>query len=235
MISIRKAQQRGHFDHGWLDTWHSFSFGEYRDPRNMGFRALRVINEDVVSPGAGFGKHGHRDMEIITYVLSGALEHQDSMGNRAVMRPGDIQRISAGAGILHSEYNASQAEPVHLLQIWIEPSKTGVTPRYDERHVPDAEKRGRLRPLAAPDKEAEALGALGIHQDARVYATIVAPGETLRYPVGPDRHIWVQVVRGDLQVNGESLTQGDSAALSDIAELTLAGVTESEVLVFDLN
>ncbi len=231
MLTIRKADDRGHFDFGWLDTRHTFSFGEYHDPRHMGFRALRVINEDVVRGGGGFGTHPHRDMEIVTYVLSGALAHKDSMGNGSTIRPDDVQRMSAGTGITHSEHNASASEPVHLLQIWILPETTGTTPGYEQRAFATTEKRGRLKLVGARDGRD---GAVTIHQDVALYASMLAPGERVQHRLAPGRHAWVQAVRGRLTVNGQELRAGDGAALSDESVVTLTAADESELLVFDL-
>ncbi|HEU4367414.1 MAG TPA: pirin family protein [Methylomirabilota bacterium] len=231
MITIRPATDRGHADHGWLDTWHTFSFADYYDPRFMGFRALRVINEDFVAPGRGFPTHGHRDMEIITYVLEGALEHRDSLGTGSVIRPGEVQRMSAGTGVRHSEANPSPAEPLHLLQIWIEPSKAGIAPGYEQKTFADADKRGRLRLVASPDG---AEGSVTIHQDARVYATVLGPGDKVVHQLGPDRHAWLHVARGALTLNGQRLAQGDGAAIGDETALTLLGEADTEALLFDL-
>ena len=231
MITIRKAEERGHFDFGWLNTYHTFSFGEYYDPRNMGFRALRVINEDFVHPGRGFPTHGHRDMEIITYVLEGGLAHKDSMGNGSTIRPGDVQRMSAGTGVRHSEANPSKDESVHLLQIWILPSEEGIEPGYEEKKFDDEEKRGRLRLVASPDGQD---GSVSIHQDARVSAAILDPAQQVSYELKPDRHAWVQVARGAIEINGQPLKQGDGASISEERELTITGTEPSEILLFDL-
>lgn len=231
MLTIRKSGDRGHFDFGWLDTRHTFSFGDYYDPKHMGFRALRVINEDVVHAGGGFGTHPHRDMEIVTYVLSGGLAHRDSMGNGSVIRPGDVQRMSAGTGVTHSEHNASRTEPVHLLQIWLLPAKTGSAPSYEQKTFSTAEKRGRLRLVGAADGHD---GAVTIHQDVALYASVLEPGERVHHVLAPGRHAWVQVVRGTIGVNGETLAAGDGAALSDVRDVTITATTESELLLFDL-
>jgi len=233
MITIRKAEDRGRFDHGWLDTRHTFSFASYHDPAQMGFRALRVINEDRVIAGEGFGTHGHEDMEIISYVLTGALAHKDSTGGQGVLRPGEVQRMSAGTGVRHSEYNGSKDEIVHFLQIWLHPDRAGHAPSYEQKVFPDAEKKGRLRLVASPDA---AEGSLLVHQDARVYATILASGETVRHGLAPGRHAWVQVARGELTVNGRALGAGDGAAISDEREVVLAGrgAASNEALLFDL-
>ena len=231
MIAIRPAKERGHADHGWLDTWHTFSFADYDDRRFMGFRSLRVINEDFVAPGRGFPTHGHRDMEIITYVLEGALEHRDSLGTGSVIRPGEVQRMSAGTGVRHSEANPSASEPLHLLQIWIEPSKSGIPPGYEQKTFADADKRGRLRLVASPDG---AEGSVTIHQDARVYATVLDAGQQVVHRLAPGRHAWLHVARGALTLNGQRLSQGDGAAISDEASLVVVGETGAEALLFDL-
>ena len=230
-INIRPAKERGHADHGWLDTWHTFSFSDYYDPRFLGFRGLRVINEDVVGPGRGFPTHGHRDMEIITYVLQGALQHRDSLGTGSIIRPGDVQRMSAGTGVRHSEGNPSTTEPVHLLQIWIEPARTGIEPSYEQKTFADDDKRGRLRLVASPDG---ADGSVTIHQDARVYATLLGPGRQVVHRLAPGRHAWVHVARGSLTLNGERLGAGDGAAISAEPTLTLVGEQDAEALLFDL-
>jgi quercetin 2,3-dioxygenase len=230
-IEMRRAAERGHADHGWLDTWHTFSFSDYYDPRFMGFRALRVINEDFVAPGRGFPTHGHRDMEIITYVLEGALEHRDSLGTGSVIRPGEVQRMSAGTGVRHSEANPSANELVHLLQIWIEPAKAGIEPGYEQKTFDDEDKRGRLRLVASPDG---ADGSVTICQDARVYATVLGPGQQVVHSLAPDRHAWVHVARGSFTLNGQRLTAGDGAAASKESVLTLVGEQDAEALLFDL-
>jgi redox-sensitive bicupin YhaK (pirin superfamily) len=230
-IALRRAAERGHADHGWLDTWHTFSFSDYYDPRFMGFRALRVINEDFVAPGRGFPTHAHRDMEIITYVLEGALEHRDSLGTGSVIRPGEVQRMSAGTGVRHSEANPSADAAVHLLQIWIEPAKQGIEPSYEQKTFADADKRGRLRLVASPDA---VEGSVTIHQDARVYATMLGRGEEVVHPLAPGRHAWVHVARGALTLNGQHLTAGDGAAASKESVLTLVGEQDAEALLFDL-
>jgi redox-sensitive bicupin YhaK (pirin superfamily) len=231
MLTIRKAEDRGHFDFGWLDTRHTFSFGDYHDPHHMGFRALRVINEDVVRGGGGFGTHPHRDMEIVTYVLSGALSHQDSMGNGSTIRPDDVQRMSAGTGVTHSEHNGSAADPVHLLQIWLLPAETGTAPSYEQKAFPAADKRGRLRLVAAPDG---GEGAVTIHQDVRLYATLLAPGERVEHVLAAGRHAWVQVIRGRVVVNGATLGAGDGAAVSAETRVAIAAESDAELLLFDL-
>ena len=231
MITIRRATDRGGANHGWLDTKHTFSFAHYYDEAHMGFRSLRVINEDRVIPGGGFGTHGHRDMEILSYVLEGALQHRDSMGTGAVIRPGDVQRMSAGTGVQHSEFNASQREPVHFLQIWLLPDEQGVTPGYAQATFAEAEKRGRLRLVASPDG---ADGSLQIHSATKVYAGLFATGERAALRLAADRHAWVHVARGEVRVNGQLLGAGDGAALSAEPVVVLEGVSAGEVLVFDL-
>jgi quercetin 2,3-dioxygenase len=230
-ITIRPAKERGHADHGWLDTWHTFSFSDYYDPRFMGFRALRVINEDFVAAGHGFPTHPHRDMEIITYVLQGALQHRDSLGTGSIIRPGEVQRMSAGTGVRHSEANPSAEEAVHLLQIWIEPARKGIAPGYEQKAFGDAEKRGRLRLVASPDG---ADGSVTIHQDARVYATLLGPGQQAVHTLAPGRHAWLHVARGSLTLNGEHLGTSDGAAIAGESVLTLVGEQDAEALLFDL-
>jgi quercetin 2,3-dioxygenase len=231
MITIRRADERGHADHGWLDTYHTFSFADYYDPAHMGFRALRVINEDRVRGGRGFGTHGHRDMEIISYVLEGALGHRDSMGTDGVIRPGEVQRMSAGTGVMHSEMNASYEETVHFLQIWILPESTGITPGYEQKLFPEEEKRGKLRVVASPDARD---GSVMIHQDVTLYTTLLDDGQSVTHDFAPDRYGWVQVARGEAEVNGQKLRAGDGAAISGEPRVTLTG-TGAEVLLFDLN
>ena len=231
MITLRKSAERGHTNQGWLDSYHTFSFAEYYDPAHRGFSVLRVINEDRVQPGQGFGTHGHRDMEIISYVLEGALEHQDSLGNGSVIRPGDVQRMSAGTGVNHSEFNTSQSELVHFLQIWIEPDRRGIQPSYEQNYFADAEKTGRLCLVAAPDGRD---GSLTIHQDALLYATRLNRDDRVRYPLVPRRHAYLQVVRGIVLVNGQQLQAGDGAKVVDEAELTLTTPAQGEALLFDL-
>jgi redox-sensitive bicupin YhaK (pirin superfamily) len=231
MITIRKAEERGHFDFGWLNTYHTFSFGDYYDPRNMGFRALRVINEDYVHAGRGFPTHGHRDMEIITYVLEGGLAHKDSMGNGSIIRPGDVQRMSAGTGVRHSEANPSRDESVHLLQIWITPDELNVEPSYAEKRFDDEEKRGRLRLVASRDGSD---GSVSMNQDARLYAALLDTQQEVTYELEPDRHAWVQVARGAIEINGQPLKQGDGAAISEERELKIVGTEPAEILLFDL-
>ena len=232
MITIRKGEDRGYSDLGWLDSLHTFSFAGYHDPEQMGFRALRVINEDRVEPGQGFGAHPHMDMEILSYVLDGALEHKDSMGTGAVLRPGELQRMSAGTGVIHSEFNASDQERVHFYQIWIYPDRKGLTPEYEQKAFPPEERRGRLRLLASPDGRD---GSLRIHQDTRLYGALLAPGQELAHPLAPDRHAWVQVVRGVLSLNGHALEKGDGAAVSGESALSLKASEDAEILLFDLD
>ncbi|HEY7114581.1 MAG TPA: pirin family protein [Thermoanaerobaculia bacterium] len=232
MIQIRRAGERGHFDHGWLDTYHTFSFADYTDPRHMGFRSLRVINEDRVAPGQGFGTHGHRDMEIVSYVLEGALAHEDSMGTGSVIRPGDVQYMSAGTGVRHSEFNASDAEPTHFLQIWMLPDETGYAPRYGQKRFERAAKLGKLRLVVSPDG---ADGSIAIRQDARLFASVLEPGQSVRLDLAKGRHAWVQVVRGEISVNGQRLAAGDGLAASEETRLDFkAGSGETEFLAFDL-
>jgi quercetin 2,3-dioxygenase len=232
MITVRPSQERGHFDHGWLNTYHTFSFADYYDPKHVHFRSLRVINEDWVQPGLGFGTHPHRDMEIITYVLEGELAHKDSMGNGSAIRPGDVQRMSAGTGVLHSEYNHSEDNPVHLLQIWIMPEKRGTDPSYEQKTFSDEEKRDRLRLIASRTGRD---GAVTIHQDAEVYASVLGNGKTVRHELADNRHAWIQVVRGSVTASGKILNAGDGAGITGekVIELTATG-PESEVLLFDL-
>ncbi len=231
MIRVRKSVERGHFDHGWLDTRHTFSFGDYRDPKQMGFRSLRVINEDWIRPGAGFGAHGHRDMEIVTYVLEGALAHRDSLGSGSVLRAGELQRMTAGRGITHSESNASDTESVHLYQIWLRPERAGLDPSYEQRAISPEETNGRLRLVASPDGSGEALT---IRQDARLYLGRLDAGQELTQALEPGRNAWFQVLRGAVELGGVALSEGDGAAVSDEASLTIRGASTSEVLLFDL-
>ncbi|MEB3282052.1 MAG: pirin family protein [Lyngbya sp.] len=231
MITLRKSLERGQANFGWLNSYHSFSFANYYDPKHMGFRALRVINEDRVSPGAGFGTHGHRDMEIITYVLEGSLKHQDSTGTGTIIKPGEIQRMSAGTGILHSEFNASKTEPVHFLQIWILPNQTGLTPSYEQVSFNLLETPGQFQLIGSANPE---NGALKIHQDVNLFAAIVPTGDRISYSLAPHRHAWVQVVRGELLFDQIALTTGDGVAISDGKQITLEATTEAEILLFDL-
>ena len=231
MLKVRKAEARGHANHGWLDTWHTFSFADYYDPREMGYGALRVINDDKVEPGQGFGTHGHRDMEIITYVLEGALEHKDSMGNGSIIRPGNVQRMSAGTGVRHSEFNPSREERVHLLQIWIEPKITGARPGYEEKQFGPADKKGRLRLIASPDGRD---GSVTIHQDALVYAALLDGKDAVAHTLAPGRRAYVHVARGALTVNGAALTGGDGAKIEAESSIELKDARGAEVLLFDL-
>jgi quercetin 2,3-dioxygenase len=231
MIHIRQAADRGHFNHGWLETYHTFSFADYHDPRHMQFRALRVMNEDRVQPGRGFGTHPHRDMEIVTYVLSGALEHRDSMGNGEVLRPGEFQRMSAGTGITHSEFNPSPAEPVHLYQIWLLPERKGIEPSYEQKSFPAQERHNRLRLVAAPDA---ADGSLLIHQDARIFLASLDRAERITHSIAEGRFAWLQVLRGEVALNGQELQTGDGAAISDLSELTIEATRNAEIMLFDL-
>lgn len=231
MIELRKAAERGHADHGWLNTYHTFSFADYYDPRQMGFSVLRVINEDRVQPRQGFGTHPHRDMEIISYVLEGALEHKDSMGNGSVIRPGDVQRMSAGTGITHSEHNHSQEDLVHFLQIWIMPDQKGVVPGYQQQFFSEEEKRNRLRLIASKDGRD---GSVSLHQDISLFAALLEPGAACDYALSGGRRAWLQVARGSVTLNGILLEQGDGAAVSDEDQLSIVGRERSEVLLFDL-
>jgi redox-sensitive bicupin YhaK (pirin superfamily) len=231
MISFRDRLARGHTHVGWLDSRHTFSFGDYRDPERMGFRTLRVINDDRVVPGAGFPRHSHRDMDIISYVLEGALEHKDSLGNGAVIRPGEVQRMSAGTGISHSEFNASKTEPVHFLQIWILPNRAGLPPSYEQKAFPLDSRRGQLRLVAAPDGRD---GTVTLHQDARLFIANLEPGERVVHEVQPGRGVWVQVARGIAALNGTELREGDGAAAEEERTIALEADTPTEVLLFDL-
>jgi redox-sensitive bicupin YhaK (pirin superfamily) len=231
MLTVRRARDRGHADHGWLDSHHTFSFADYHDPMHMGFRALRVINDDRVEPGGGFGMHPHRDMEIISYVLEGALEHKDSMGTGSVIKPGDIQRMSAGSGVLHSEFNGSRTNAVHFLQIWITPNERGVKPGYEQKSISDADKRCRLRLIASPGGRD---GSVNIHADANVYATLLEKGERVQHDLAKGRGAWVHVARGAAKVEAEELQAGDGASTEDAGTIVIEGVDGAEVLVFDL-
>jgi hypothetical protein len=231
MHTIRRSDGRGHADHGWLQSRHSFSFADYFDPEHTEFGALRVINEDRVAPGMGFGTHGHRDMEIVSYVLSGALQHRDSMGNGSVMQAGDVQRMSAGTGVMHSEFNASRTDAVHFLQIWIQPARRGTAPGYEQKHFSAEEKRGRLRLIASPHS---ANGSLTIQQDARLYAGLFDGAEQTALPLAAGRMAYVHLVRGELVVNGSTLSSGDALMLRDAASVSLSHGRDAEVLVFDL-
>ena len=234
MITLRPAEERGHADHGWLNTYHTFSFANYYDPKHMGFRALRVLNDDRVAPGKGFGAHGHRDMEILSYVLEGKLAHKDSMGQQEVLEANMVQSMSAGTGIVHSEFNGSKTEPVHFLQIWIVPAEEDVKPTYQQFAYAPEEKRGRLRLIAGPDKNGG--GAAFIHQDARMYASILQPGETVEQPIIKGRHAWVHCAAGNITLNGQPMKEGDGAAVSDESLLRMdgAGTAGGEFLLFDL-
>ena len=231
MMTLRRSADRGYADHGWLKSFHSFSFADYYDPRHMGFGALRVINEDRVAAGMGFGTHGHRDMEIISYVLEGELAHKDSMGTGSVIRPGDVQRMSAGTGVRHSEYNHAADRTTHFLQIWIEPGQTGIAPSYEEKRFDATEKRGRLRLIGSPDG---AQGSVLIHQDARLYAGLFDGEESAQLELDPRRRVYVHVARGEVTVNGQRLAAGDALALQEVAALSIDQGREAEVLVFDL-
>ncbi len=231
MITIRKSEDRGHFDLGWLDTYHTFSFDQYYDPNHMGFRSLRVINEDRVRPGSGFPTHSHRDMEIVTYILEGALQHQDSMGNGSIIRPGDVQRMTAGTGVAHSESNPSQTEAVHLLQIWILPNKRGLKPDYEQKAFSQEDRRAILRLIASEDARD---GSVRIHQDVNVYASLLEIGQEVVHRLAPNRHAWIQVARGAIAVNGEKLNESDGAAISGESNLTIVGHESAEALLFDL-
>jgi redox-sensitive bicupin YhaK (pirin superfamily) len=231
MLTIRRAGERGYADHGWLRSYHSFSFADYYDPRHMGFRNLRVINEDRVQPGQGFGTHPHRDMEIISYVLEGALQHRDSMRNGSVIRPGDVQRMSAGTGVTHSELNASPSELVHFLQIWLIPSERGIQPSYEQKAFSRDDKAGRLRLVASPDGRE---GSVTIHTDAHLFAGVLSDGQRAEHALAPGRHAWVQVARGRGRVNGQEVSAGDGVAISDEELVQVEGTGGGEVLVFDL-
>jgi hypothetical protein len=231
MMTVRPAGERGHANHGWLDSHHSFSFADYYDAKHMGFRSLRVINDDRVAPGQGFGAHPHRDMEIVSYVLEGALEHRDSMGTGSIIRPGDVQRMSAGTGVSHSEFNASKSEPVHFLQIWLLPTERGIQPSYEQKTFADAERRGRLRVVASPDGRD---GSLTLHTSAVIYAGILGAGDSSDIELAKGRHAWVQLANGVARVNGKELSAGDGAALSDEPRVRIEGVSNGEVIVFDL-
>ncbi|AKU92710.1 pirin family protein [Vulgatibacter incomptus] len=230
MLTIRRATDRGHADHGWLRSSHTFSFADYHDPKHMGFRALRVINEDRVEARNGFGRHGHRDMEIISYVLSGALEHRDSTGSAGVLRPGEVQRMTAGTGVMHSETNPSDEE-VHFLQIWILPEKGGLPPGYEQKAFSEEERRGVLRVLVSPTGE---QGSLRIHQDVKIFGTLLSEGESVAHEIAPGRHAWLQVARGIVELNGVELRAGDGAAVSEEERLVIAAREPAEALLFDL-
>jgi redox-sensitive bicupin YhaK (pirin superfamily) len=231
MILVRKSHDRGHADHGWLDSHFTFSFADYYDPQHVQFRTLRVMNDDRIAGGGGFPTHPHRDMEIVTYVLEGALAHKDSMGNGSVIKPGDVQYMSAGTGVAHSEFNASDSDTAHLYQIWMFPDRRGYKPVYDQKHFTDADKRGKLRLVVSPDGRD---GSVEIRQDNELYATVLAPGESVEHALKPDRHAYVQVARGSVTLNGAQLDAGDGAAVSAEKSLQLTGVNDAEVLLFDL-
>ncbi len=231
MMKVRPAGERGHAEHGWLDSHHTFSFADYFDPEHMGFRNLRVINEDRVEAAKGFGRHGHRDMEIISYVLEGALEHSDSMGTGSVIKPGDVQKMSAGSGVQHSEFNASKEEPVHFLQIWVQPNATNLAPSYEQKTFSSEDKQGRLRVVASPDGRD---GSVTINADAVLHAGVFGAGESGELALRADRHAWVHVARGKVRVNGKELAAGDGAALSEETQVRVEGIDGGEVLVFDL-
>jgi redox-sensitive bicupin YhaK (pirin superfamily) len=231
MNAIRRSNERGYADHGWLKSFHTFSFADYFDPEHVEFGPLRVINEDRVQPGMGFGTHGHRDMEIISYVLAGELAHKDSMGNGSTIRPGDVQRMSAGTGVRHSEFNPSASEPVHFLQIWIQPNETGIEPSYEEQRFSATEKRGRLRLIASPDRSE---GSVLIHQDARVYAGLFNGAEAASLDVAPGRRLYSHIARGEVKVNGVALSTGDAIRYTDATSLRIDNGREAEVIVFDL-
>lgn len=231
MIAVRRSEDRGHADHGWLDSYHTFSFADYYDPAHVHFRSLRVLNEDYIAGGQGFPSHPHRDMEIVTLVISGALEHRDSMGNRSVLEANRLQRMTAGTGVIHSEYNASPKKPVHLLQIWILPDKKGLEPGYEEKNLARTPNSPPLVPVARPEGNGDVLT---IHQDASIFQGALAPGATAIYPLAPGRHAWVQVYKGRVQVNGEELKAGDAAGISAETRLSFEGVEDSEFLLFDL-
>ncbi|HNC95802.1 MAG TPA: pirin family protein [Myxococcota bacterium] len=231
MLTLRRANERGHADHGWLDSYHTFSFADYHDPKHMGFRTLRVINEDRVAPGKGFGTHGHRDMEILSYVLSGSLQHRDSMGNGSVIRPGDVQRMSAGTGVQHSEFNGSQTEKVHFLQIWILPRARNLPAGYEQKHFSNEERRGKLR-LIASEKGEE--GSVSLQSDLRLYASLLGNGEKQLWTPPPGRSTWLHLARGSLKVDGQLLGPGDAVSTSDGTPIPLEGVDLAEFLIFDL-
>lgn len=231
MVRIRKSADRGHRNHGWLDTFHTFSFGDYHDADHMGFRSLRVINEDVVDPAKGFGTHPHRDMEIVTYVLSGALAHKDSLGNGSTIRPGDVQRMTAGTGVLHSEFNASDTEPTHLLQIWILPERGGLAPGYEQVHVEDDALQGALTPIAGPPG---AQAAVTVHQDAWIHAGRFEAGQSVHHDLAPGRGGWLQVARGVVRLGEHELTAGDGAAIEGMPRIDIEVLQDAEVLLFDL-
>ena len=231
MVTVRRSEERGHGQHGWLDTYHTFSFSDYYDPQFTQFRALRVMNEDRVAPGQGFGMHGHRDMEIITYVLEGALAHRDSLGNGEVLRPGELQRMTAGTGIRHSEFNASDSEPVHLYQIWLLPERAGLTPSYEQRAIPEADRKNRLQLVASPDGRD---GALTVHQDVGVYLATRGRGQSVTHELKAGRHAWLQALRGHVTVGNTTLDPGDGVAVSDERVMKVSAADGAEVMLFDL-
>ncbi len=231
MLALRRAGERGHADHGWLDSYHTFSFGDYYDPKHMGFSHLRVINDDRVFPSGGFGTHGHKDMEIISYVLDGALKHEDSMGNGSIIRPGDVQRMSAGTGVMHSEFNASDAELVHFLQIWVLPEKVGLKPSYEQKTFADEEKRGHSRLVGSRDGR---HGSVTIHQNLDLYATLISKGDHVSHVLADGHKGWVQIAQGSAVLNEQQLNQGDGVAIEGPATLTLTGMSDAEVLLFDM-
>lgn len=231
MIQIRKSAERGHANHGWLDSYHSFSFANYYDPKFSGFHDLLVINEDHIAPAKGFGTHAHQDMEIITYVIAGALEHKDSMGTGSVLRPGKVQRMSAGIGVQHSEFNHSKSEPLHLLQIWITPQKNGIPPSYEEKDFSKSEKTNQLKLIVSPQGSE---GSIKVNQDASIYVTLLDAGKTVTHALSPGRNSWIQVVEGRLEINGKTLNTGDGAAIEGEGDLNLTAKSASEVLLFDL-
>jgi hypothetical protein len=231
MIAARRSEERGHVDHGWLDTYHTFSFASYHDPDFMGFGPLRVVNQDRVAPGRGFGTHGHRDMEIVSYVLEGVLEHEDSMGNGSPMHPGEVQLMSAGSGVTHSEFNGSKSEPLHFLQMWILPRTLDTEPRYEQKAFPDDERRGALRLVVSPDG---AKGSLTIDQDVRLFASLLGKGDEVRHELSPGRCAWLHVARGRVALDGRGLGAGDGAAIRDERALTLRGVEDAEIVLWDL-
>ncbi len=231
MMQVRKAAERGHANHGWLDTYHTFSFGSYHDPAHMRFRALRVMNEDWVEPGQGFGTHPHRDMEIVTYVLEGALEHRDSMGNGEVLRPGEFQRMSAGTGITHSEFNPSDSERVHLYQIWLLPERKGIEPSYEQKQFPAEQRHNRMQLVASRDA---ADGSLLIHQDARIYLATIDDGHTITHDLPPGRYAWLQVLRGAVSLGGHELEAGDGVAIENTEQLRIESTRDAEIMLFDL-
>ena len=231
MLTIRRSKERGHFNHGWLNTYHTFSFDQYHDPRYMGFRNLRVINEDFVAPGYGFPTHGHRDMEIITYILEGALKHEDSMGNGSVIQPGDVQRMSAGTGVRHSERNASKEELVHLLQIWILPNEKDLSPEYEQKAFSTDERRGKFRLIASEDGRE---GSVKVHQDVNVFASVLDQSTTVAHELSETRYGWLQVARGSVILNGERVEQGDGVVIMGEKDLSVTALDSSEVLLFDL-